>query len=391
VTWAAWANPGEAERFRAYSKDYGAKNGTKVTFQTVTGDYGSKILTQLAGNAAPDVFYINDGMMAKCQESGQLMDLTEYLARPDAAVKVADTYPGLIEWCKGAQGGIYGIPPDANPEVLWFNQKLLTEAGVTENPAQSFEAGRWDQNALTSLLEKVKATGKRAMIFEGNWFDLLSIITTFGGTAFDEDDKAVFDTDPKAQAALEWLFDQLASGNMTYGGSLPKGQGVDALFYSGQVATMGYGRWVLPNLKKLKKTVQYDIAPYPSLSGKDIAPCAIYTAAVSVNAKAKDPEAALKFMAEFVNKDGQKYRLSGGGNAVPSIEGLNEVVTEGNDPPHGQWFTPIAAAGYTVPNALARNAEVATNFPLVIDKMIKAGNETPKSFSEKLVRLLNGT
>ena len=62
-------------------------------------------------------------------------------------------------------------------------------------------------------------------------------------------------TDPAAAfAGGTWNRDALDD----HGGSLPKGQGVDALFYGGQLATIQYGRWILPNLKKLKN-LQYDI------------------------------------------------------------------------------------------------------------------------------------
>ena len=38
----------------------------------------------------------------------------------------------------------------------------------------------------------------------------------------------------------------------------------------------------------------------------------------------------------------------------------------------------------------ANGLVTATNFPLEMDKMLKAGNETPKSFAQKLVQLING-
>jgi len=390
VTWGSWANPGEATRFREYSQQFQSQYGTKVTWQNIVGDYQAKLLTQLAGGAAPDAFYVGDGQMAKMIESGQLEDLTTYLGSADSPIKETDIYEGLRQWVKPASGtGIFGLPVDCNPKVFWFNKGLLQEAGVTQNPAQLFEAGTWNQAALTDMLTKVKGTGKRGLVLEGNWFDLMSWMTTFGGTTFDDSGKAVFDQDAKSQAALTWLFDQIKAGNITYGGSLPKGQGVDALFYGGQLATIQYGRWILPNLKKLQN-LQYDIAPLPSETGKDVAPVAVYTAAMSVYKKAKDKNAALAFFGHYVSKEGEKARLSGGGNAVPALAGLDDVVTEGNLPEHGKYFTEIAAKGYAIPLAIARNAKVATDFPLEVDKMLKAGNETPQSFSQKVVTLLNG-
>jgi len=387
VTWASWANPGEAERFRKYSSDYQAKTGTKVTYQTVVGDYPTKMITQLSGGAAPDAFYVGDSLMAKLIESKAVISLNDYLSSADAAVKQADVYKRLIQWCKKGDA-IYGMPVDCNPKVFWFNKKMLADAGVAQNPAQMQEAGTWNQAALDDLLTKVKATGKRGLVIEATWFDLCGWITTFGGKAVDDKGTAVFDQDSKALRILEWMFNHLNDGTITYGGSLPKGQGVDALFYGSQLATIQYGRWILPNLKKLKG-FQFDIAPLPSESGKDISSTAIYTAAMSVNAKAKDPAAALAFMGNFVNADGQRARLSGGGNAVPCIAGLDAVVTEGNLPEHGKWFTDVANAGYTIPQVLVENPKVSTNFGANLDKLYKSKPDY-KTFAQKAAALMNG-
>jgi multiple sugar transport system substrate-binding protein len=388
VTWASWANPGEAERFKKYSTDYASKTGAKITYQTVVQPYSQKMVTQLAGGAGPDAFYVGDDMMAKVISSKSVVDLTEYLKSPDAAIKEDEIYPGLLPWCKSKDGGIYGLPVDCNPKVFWFNKKLLTAAGVTQDPAAMQEAGTWNQAALDDLLTKVKASGKRGLVWEANWFELCGWITTFGGKAFDDTGKAIFDTDAKALSVLEWLFQHLNDETIAYGGTLPKGQGVDALFYGSQLATITYGRWILPNVKKLKG-FEYDIAPLPTTSGKDVAEVSVYCAAMSVNSKAKDQAAALKFAGDFVSKDGQKFRLSGGGNAVPCINGLDEVVTEGNLPAHGAWFSEVAKKGYTTPQVLVENPDAASNFGAKLNTLILTKPDY-KTFATKAANLMNG-
>jgi len=290
-----------------------------------------------------------------------------------------------MQWCKGKDGGLYGLPVDCNPKVFWFNKGLLQEAGVATNPAQAYEGGTWNQAALDDMLTKVKATGKRGMVVEANWFDFSSIITTFGGTAFD-DEKAVFDTDPKAMEILEWLFDHFKNETITYGGSLPKGQGVDALFYAKQLASCQMGRWILPNLKKLD--LNYDIAPFPSADGKSFAPVNIPVAAMGVNAKAKDPDAAKWFTTRYVSVDGQKARLAGGGNAVPSIPGAEDVVTEGGLPEHASYWNEVAKTGYAIPQAIATKPAVAANVNTEIDEVIKSGADA-KTFATKIAAFIN--
>lgn len=388
VSWAAWANPGEAERYKDFAKELEKKLGTKVDFQAVVGDYQAKLLSQLAGGAAPDAFYVGDAQMAQMIQAKQVIDLSDYLDSANAAVKLDEFPEGLYQWCKPADGnGLYGLPVDCNPSVLWFNKDVLAAAGVTTDPVQQFEAGTWTPDALADALTKVRDGGKKGMIFSNWWFEWCGWVTTFGGVLFDDAGKAVFDTDPKAQEGLEWLFEQYRSGNMTYAGSLPKGQGADALFFAGQSAFVNVGRWILPSLKDLK--FGYDIAPLPSPSGKDIMPVPVATAAIAVNAKAKNPEKALELVGNYVNSEGQKFRLSNGGNAVPSINGLEEIAGEGGVPANGKLFSDVVSKGYAIPVPMVANAKVATGWPTLADKLLKDPATTAKSFSTELAKFIN--
>jgi multiple sugar transport system substrate-binding protein len=390
VKWAGWDGPPASERFVQLSEDLTKKLGVQVTYQQVVGDYLSKLLSQLSAGAAPDAFYVGDIYMAKLIETKQVLDLAPYLESGDAPVKLDDFHQGLYQWCKPADGspGLFGLPTDCNPVVLWFNKDLLAAAGVTTDPAAHFEAGTWTQNALTDLLDKVRATNQKGLLVGGGYFDWFGWVSTFGGTLFDESGKAVFDDDAKSQEALTWLFEQLKSGNITYTGALPQGQSGDTLFYAGQTATLTNSRVIVPNVKKI--AFGYDMVPLPSPSGRDIMPVPINTAALSVNANSKNQAKALEFLGNFVSAEGQKFRLAGGGNAVPSVKGLEEIVTEGNVPAHGKLFNDIAAKGYAVPPAIAGKPKVLTELPKMVDQMFKAGNETPKTFSAKLVQLING-
>lgn len=386
VAWSAWANPGEAERYKQFATELSKKLNAKVEFQAVVGDYEAKLLSQLSGGAAPDAFYVGDMSMAKFIEAKQIADLSEYLNGGTSPVKLEDFPEGLYQWCKPANGsGIYGLPVDCNPSVLWFNKDVLAAAGVSQDPAQLFEAGTWDFGALTDVLDKVRASGKKGLILANWWFNWTWAVTAFGGRIADESGELVLADDPKAQEGLNWLLEQFKSGNITYAGSLPKGQSGDALFLAGQLALNNVGRWALPTLKDVK--FGYDIAPIPSPSGKDIMPVPVATAAIALNAKAKNREKALELIGNYVSRDGQKFRLSGGGNAVPAIKGLDEIATEGGVPAHGKWFSDAVAKGFAIPNAFVANAKVATELPVLVDKLFKDRSTTAASFSSAVIRL----
>ena len=94
------------------------------------------------------------------------------------------------------------------------------------------------------------------------------------------------------------------------------------------------------------------------------------------------------FLGRYVNIDGQRFRLSGGGNAVPSIAGLSEVVTEGNLPAHAAYFEEAAKVGYAIPLKIASNATVATNLETTMDKIIKGGADA-KTFATQTAAYIN--
>ena len=170
------------------------------------------------------------------------------------------------------------------------------------------EAAPGTRRPWTDLLTKIKAAGKRGMLVEADWFDICGLDHHLRRQRVRRHRQGGLRHRPEGSEVLEWMFQQLNDETVTYGGALPKGQEGDALFYAGQVATVQFGRWVLPNLKKLK-SVEYDIAPMPSESGKDICPGPVYMAAMSVNAKAKDIEGARRSRAS----------TSAGGPEVPAV------------------------------------------------------------------------
>lgn len=65
-----------------------------------------------------------------------------------------------------------------------------------------------------------------------------------------------------------------------------------------------------------------------------------------MNAKSDDPDGAFAFWTAFLSAEGQTFRLSGGGNAVPSIQGADEVVLEDNYPEHAQTFLDMRDLGF---------------------------------------------
>lgn len=342
LDWASWANEGEAKRFKEYTANFQKQNEgltVKYTPTPTYDDYHPKLLTQLNGGKAPDAFYLGDIWAATFVDNGTISELTELMNGEDSKAKPEDFSEGLWGPARTADGKIYGVPVDCNPTVLWYNKKVLQEAGIKEDPKELYEAGEWKWDRFVQMAAKAgegKTNGY--MLENGNsWF--YSWCRQNGGTPYDGD-TCIVNEDQKSVEAFEWMSEGLKSGAFSYAGSLPTGQASDAQFSNGQAAFVSAGRWLLPNFRQVNG-LEYDIVPFPTNTDNNIEPGWVACAYMGINSKTDNEAAAFNFLTNFTGPEGQKFRLSGGGNAVPSVAGADEVVEEGNDPEGYQYFLDV--------------------------------------------------
>jgi len=347
IKWSSWGNPGEVQRFNEYTADWNKKNpNIQATFIPIPSDYEAKMLTQLSGGTAPDVFYTGDGFIGRLIANKTIIDLTELLKSPASKSKPEEFAEGLWGAAKTKDGKYYGVTVDCNPMIMWYNKKVLTDAGVTEMPADMQKAGKWSWDAFQKICEQAVAKGKRGYVFEKWSAHVYSFVTTNGGAVY-KDGAYIGNTDAKTKEAYQFVLDNIQNKNFVYSGNLPQGQGSDAQFMSQAVAFVAAGRWLLPVFKK-NAALDYDIVNWPTNTGKPLEPAVIATAYMAQNTKASNQDASFAFLTQFVSKDGQTFRLKGGGNAVPSVSGVDDLVSEGNNPANWKALIDARNIGYAI-------------------------------------------
>ncbi|MFB9273859.1 ABC transporter substrate-binding protein [Cohnella cellulosilytica] len=366
ITWSVWGNPGEQQRLQEFTDDFNKRHDDiEAELAPIPGSYAEKIKTMLTGKTAPDVFYADDSLMPQLINNGLIENLSPYLE--NSSINPDDLYQGLMTPAT-KDGNVYAIPPDMNPMVLWYNKKVLADAGIAESPADLYEQGQWTWQKFQEMTDKIRASGKHGYIVDTWWAIYYTWVSGNGGT-FYSDDSYVGVSDPKSVEAYKYLYDNIQAKNFTFANVLPSGQGSEAQFMNNLAGFLSSGRWVLPNFKT-KEGLEFDVVPHPTNTGKKIEPGAIADAFVVMNADSKHKEAAWTFIEEFNNKEGQLFRLKDGGNAVPTMIGLDSLVEEGNLPEHARYFLDAGEVGYVYPDYLYPSVsdEVFTQFDRLIQK-----------------------
>ncbi|GAB2557575.1 ABC transporter substrate-binding protein [Gracilibacillus alcaliphilus] len=339
LTMTAWGNPAEQKVYQRALDAYMEKH-PHITVELIpapSDTYRQQLFTQLQGSQASDLFYVGAEYMAQLIETGRIVELNEFLDSDESYVKANEFAEGLWGPARNEET-IYGVPVDSNPYLIYYNKKVLEEAGIDpDEPQKLFEAGEWNWDNFANLSEQVAESGKYGYVAENKPGRYFSWIWTNGGEMYDEDGNLIFAENKEAQEAFGYLRDNIAAGNFTYAGSLPEGQGPDAMFMSNQTAFVSAGRWYTPMFSE-NQALEFDYIPWPTNTGEQTEKVAIATAYLAVGGHSDHIEEALKFLSYYTSEQGQRDRLTDGGNAVPSVESADDIVENADIPAHSAYL-----------------------------------------------------
>jgi multiple sugar transport system substrate-binding protein len=384
VVWSTWGTAEELARFDDFNKAFMERHpDITVKMQPVAGygEYHPKLLAQLASNTAPDVFYVGDDKIGEFVDSGRLMGLTEFMESNDSQTTPEDFFPGLF----GAalkDGEYYGAPNDSNPDLLWYDRATLEAAGITEDPATLAENGEWTTAKFLEMNDALAEAGVGGTMFWNYWATHWSWLASQGAAApYDESGAFVANTDSKSVELTETLGEYFQDGKFIVADTLPDGAGADSMFVTGKAGFFVQGRYTIGLVKDAGTADNVDVVRWPTPDGKP-APTGVAVSYLAINKDTKSSEAAFTFWTEFLSAEGQIERLSGDGNAVPSIAGADEVVLEDGYPTHAQAMLDARDIGFVNYAAEANVPGLPTDIADIFLKLYEGKQDAKTTLDE---------
>ncbi len=348
----------------------------KVEYQPVPGgaQYVQKLLSQLAGNSAPDVFFLGATEYRTFQERGVLLDLTE---RFEGAMSLNDFIPSAAN-IMSIDGSIYGVSSCTVSPVLYYNKALFDAAGIPYPPSNPDKAWTWDEfrEAAKALTIKegdnVKQYG--AFGFE-NFYVTSAQILSNGGQIFNDDVTEMRLNSPEAQEVFQAVYDlREADGAAPSAKTLESiGMKANQMLQTGRTAMVADGSWALQELASMDFEV--GVAPLPSFDGaKTHGQAHVHAAAKNT----KHPDEAWELI-KFLSSEDYQIDLISEGLWMPNRQSL--YTEEGID----RWFNaevhpegfrelvPFFAEADSYPIALGTKAIVNDIITEETDKLWYAG------------------
>ncbi|MFB9759543.1 ABC transporter substrate-binding protein [Ectobacillus funiculus] len=306
VTLAGWGgNPSEQKLLQQTLDGFEAKYpNIDVKLEVISDQYMDVIKTRLIGGKGPDVFYLDAFEAPGLIETGVVEPLDEYVTDD---FDVSDFEKPLLEAFR-VDGKTYGFPKDYSTLALFYNKKLLQEAGV-EVPKT------WDE-----LREASKKLTKDGVYGFGAAPELARTfyIAQAGGGDVVKNNKANF-ASPEVIKALQPIVDQ---HNIDKTSAEPKEVGATwggEMFGQGKAAMVIEGNWAIPFLADTFPNVEYGTAELPAINGEKSTMA--YTVAYVMNAASQKKEAAWELLSYLTGKEGMETWTSKG-YALPTRQSV---------------------------------------------------------------------
>ncbi|MDN0198899.1 extracellular solute-binding protein [Streptomyces sp. S.PNR 29] len=232
----------------------GTKAGVKIKRTAFdTSDLANKALLAAQQRNSADVLIVDNPVVSTLAEAGVLT------TTDDNKLDTSKVDPNLL--AAGQSGGkTYGTPIGANTLALYYNKKVLKEAGVDISSVT-------DWKSLTAALAKVKKAGKKGITFSGIGTEegSFQFLPWFWGSGA----KLTQLDSPEGVSALKLWTDWLKKGyapnsviNNTQTTSWQE-------FAGGDYAFAENGTWQLANAEKAG--FEYGVLPIPASGGGNAA------------------------------------------------------------------------------------------------------------------------
>lgn len=314
--------------------------------------YNPKVLQQVSTKTLPDILMINNPDLPQFAATGALRPLTDLDVQTDAFL------PSVLEVGK-YEDELYGLAPNVNSLVLFYNKTMLDEAGVAV-PTTWAELG--DAAEKLTQGDRYGFAYSASSGTEGTW-TFIPFLWSNGGSQLELDA-------PEAVEALTFYTKLALDGYVSK--SVVNWSQADAKdqFATGKAAMMINGPWQIPSLEETEGLDWGSVTiPVPETGATPIAPLGgeLWTVPVSTD----DRESRAASVVACLNSEENQLETALTNNTVPSNENAADELAA-QDP----LMAPIVDT-------------VKTAYPLTGDSGLK-WNDVNMSLSAAIQAVISG-
>ena len=250
--WNVFTGP-DGEFMQKIIDDFNKKYRGEIKVNTrviASEDYYTTLLSAMIGRIAPDVCILHCSRIAYFADKKLLFPMKEIVSN----LKIKDDEFIEIAWKAGKyKGSRYGIPLDIHPLGLYYNKKLLYNAGFQKSPRDLNEflemakSCTYDSNNDGNIDIWGFAIDPNVMSGQIFW----SILCQYGGQIFTDDKMTSAYNSGEGIKSIQLLYDMIYKYKISPKGLIP--DGAATMFEEGKLLFYINGSWMIPEFTKVKE------------------------------------------------------------------------------------------------------------------------------------------
>lgn len=329
LTFMGWeASPLETESVLKGIETFQAANpNIKVEYNPINGDYNQKLLTMIAGDAAPDTFFMGADQYRNYQLKGALLDLTDYFFDEFELESFIPSSAAIMN----IDGHIYGVSSCTVNPAIYYNADLFDAAGVEYPPKDPTKAWTWDEFVEAAVaLTKFNDDGSTdvyGVYGIDNDYARTGLYYAAGGRYYNEDITAADVDNETFRTVMQQIKDlrevhKASPQNSLFDSSQgAMGMSGPQMLQTGKIAMFLDGSWVMQELAGMGFNV--GVGCLPKMGSSDVA---ISTGQAHVHSaweKTQHPDEAWRFLA-FLSSEEYQLDLVRAGLWMPNRTAMYE-------------------------------------------------------------------
>jgi len=243
------------DMFNRFNKEH---PDVEVQGEIITwAEFYDKLLTAILAGDPPDIAVMHLSILPDFSHRNVLLPLNDLVPS-----ELLEEYPPAIIQKAYYHGKLYAIPFDSHPMVLYYNKKVLKEAGLVGKDGNVLLPRSWDELINYAKQVKEKLGMENPLTFAGGGERLfLGFYTQLGGKFYDaEKEKILFNPEIAARAyeILKKPFDEgVITGILDYSTA-------QSFFRNDQSAFHIDGVWAIASLSQ-EKELDYGVTLIPPI------------------------------------------------------------------------------------------------------------------------------
>ncbi len=299
--------------------------------------YQTKVAAAVPAGEGPDVVQLYYGWLEEYRKASLIVPLPK--DQFDPATIEREFFP--IVTAMKADGVYWGLPTAVRSLALFYNRKLMTEAGLDpakppttldELIAQGAKIAKRDGGG--NLLTAGMTIGPVSQ--DHHWWREV-LVRQFGGTPFNDDSRKVTYDQKGGAAALQFYHDISGKHRLTSFGFMDESQ---AAFRAGRAGFHIDGSFRIGTFQGVR-TLDWGVAELPAHNGVKSNFASYWVNGVSTKAQGAKREAALKFLKHLVSDDAMQLWLKTVGE-LPAKPSVALTDANRNDPVYGPFILGLA-------------------------------------------------